>query len=171
MIRSFRYVSLLLLAVLLVSCSGKQYPSRSTAAIVPVDEQVQKLGLQLDFGKTHLSGMLVVRKMEDGELRIIGTSHFGLSFFDFGLKSDTMQVYSCIEPMRKKQILSLLENDFKLLFLPDRQFRKIVNETEYTKFVTGRWFSKVVVYTFIGKESVQAKHPWLRLSIQLKSLE
>lgn len=73
--------------------------------------------------------MLIVRQMPDNEIRILGSTYFGLSLFDFSLHCDTFIVNSCIEPMRKKKMLKILETDFKNLFLKSEKHvlkRKVV---------------------------------------------
>lgn len=46
-------------------------------------ESSQKYNIQLDFMKHHMSGMLIVRRMPDNEIRIVASTYFGLSLFDF----------------------------------------------------------------------------------------
>ncbi len=42
--------------------------------------------MQLDFMKHHFSGLLIVRKLPDNEIRILASTYFGLSLliFHFG---------------------------------------------------------------------------------------
>jgi hypothetical protein len=130
--------------------------------------------MTLDFGGKHFNGMLIAKTMDDGEIRILASTMFGLSLFDFGMKDETWNVYSCIEPMRKDRVLKIFETDFKLLFLPDRNVKKIEKTEEYTKFVTGGGISKGVIYLAPVAESssgkIQIKHSWLRLTIGLEKM-
>ena len=57
--------------------------------------------------KHHMSGMLIVRRMPDNEIRIVASTYFGLSLFDFSLRNDQFTVNSCIEPMNKEKELKL----------------------------------------------------------------
>lgn len=79
--------------------------------------------MQLDFMKHHFSGLLIVRKLPDNEIRILASTYFGLSLFDFSLRENEFHVNSCIEPMKKKKMLLLLETDFKNLFLSGKNIR------------------------------------------------
>lgn len=120
--QSLRYASWLLLLFILLSCSHR-VTGEATALppILQAEAQSQKYNLQLDFMKHHFSGMLIVRQMPDNEIRILGSTYFGLSLFDFSLHCDTFIVNSCMEPMRKKKMLKILETDFKNLFLKNEK--------------------------------------------------
>lgn len=122
--QSLRYASWLLLLFILLSCSHR-VTGEATALppILQAEAQSQKYNLQLDFMKHHFSGMLIVRQMPDNEIRILGSTYFGLSLFDFSLHRDTFIVNSCMEPMRKKKMLKILETDFKNLFLKSEKAR------------------------------------------------
>lgn len=61
--------------------------------------------------------------MPDNEIRIVASTYFGLSLFDFSLRNDQFTVNSCIEPMKKEKVLKLLEMDFRRLFLSGKDTR------------------------------------------------
>ena len=128
--RSLRFVSLTVLLFLGIqvqtSCSPRISGEGST--VPPVieltqGEESQKYNIQLDFMKHHMSGMLIVRRMPDNEIRIVASTYFGLSLFDFSLHDDQFNVNSCIEPMKKEKVLKLLEMDFRRLFLNGKDVR------------------------------------------------
>lgn len=171
------FASLILVVLLLfTSCASSKTMNveASTSPIINAHEQSQKYNMQLDFMKHHLSGMLIVRRLPDDEIRILATTYFGLSLFDFSLQGDEFRVNSCMEPMKKKKILQLLEADFKNLFLNQKNVRiKKKNDTSEER-VTGRGFGKSVFHLseFVTErpEQIRIRHPWLRLSIQLDKL-
>lgn len=175
MTRIFWLINILLVCILFTSCSKNTYPlTTGTTPIIPVGNEVQKYNMMLDFAGKHFNGMLIAKKMDDGELRIVASTMFGLSLFDFGMKGENWEVYSCIEPMRKDRILKLFEKDFKLLFLENRDIKKIEKKEEYTKFVTGGGIAKGVIYltpaTDNSPQKVRIKHSWLRLAIELEKM-
>ncbi|MBK5720102.1 hypothetical protein JGH11_04375 [Dysgonomonas sp. Marseille-P4677] len=175
MIKSFRLISILLACILFASCSRNTYPLKTgTSPIISVGNEVQKYNMALDFAGKHFNGMLIAKKMNNGEIRIVASTMFGLTIFDFGLEGEDWMVYSCIEPMRKERILKLFEKDFKFLFLQNREVKKIEEKEEYTKFVTGGGISKGVIHltsaTSDNPEKVQIKHSWLRLTIKLEKM-
>lgn len=176
--RSLQLISFFVFLSLLVSCSPKTYPPKANEyPIITVDKEVQKFNLKLDFMRKHFSGILAVRKMDNEEIRIIAATPFGLSLFDFGLKeNEEWTVYSCIEPMRKEKFLKILERDFKLLFLSDRNFEKKEIKDNYTKFAIGKGFSKSTIFISPAKdnglENIKIKHAWwLGLTITLDKIE
>lgn len=171
MIRYFLFFSILI-CIGLTSCSKKLYPTGTeNHALINVDNTVQKYNLKMDIRKNHMSGILAVRKMDSGEIRIVGVTQFGLSLFDFGLQGENWQVHSCIEPMRNKRFLNLLESDFKLLFLPDRKVKKIEQKDDYTKYIIGKWFTKSETKIYTDTEDIEIKHPWINISIELEKIE
>ncbi|NDV60701.1 hypothetical protein [Bacteroides sp. 519] len=175
MIRFLRYVSLLLVTVSLFACaSGKSTSKAELPEIITTGTKTQKFNLQLDFGKNHFSGLLIARKMENGEIRLLFTTHFGLSVFDFSLHKDSMAVNNIVEPMRKKKVLNLLEKDFRLTFLPSCNMRIKEKSTIFEKRTTGWGLPKAVITLSEFNESepnrVLIKHPWIKLKIQLDKL-
>lgn len=195
MMRSFQFVSKMAVVLTSVCCLTACASSQKhrTSAVAPDKEIVaplppiltagshsQKYNLQLDFMKYHFSGLLIVRRLPDDEIRMLASTYFGLSLFDFSLKGDAFFVNSCVEPMRKENILGLLETDFKNLFLSNMTLRKrkrnqSADQSEAVeKRVTGCGFGKSI-YTlseFVDgqAEQVQIKRPWIRLKIQVNKL-
>lgn len=167
----FRLISIILLFSL-TSCSSKVYsPGVEGKPLVEIDSKGQKYNLSLNFRKKNLTGFLVVRKMETNEIRIVGVTQFGLSLFDFGLLNDQWTVYSCVEPMNKKKVLNLLESDFKIVFSPNSEVRKIEREKDHTKYIKGRAFTKNVTKIFNDTQNIEIKHSWIGLTIQLERLK
>lgn len=75
-----------------------------------------KYNMIFDFMKKHFSGMLVVKQTGADTIRTLFGTHFGLSLFDFEITPDTLIVHHCIEPLQKKNVLTLLHNDLSILF-------------------------------------------------------
>ena len=175
----FLFANLISVLCLFASCaSSKVVEGDGTvhaAPIIRASEFSQKYNMQLDFMKHHFSGLLIVKELPDHEIRILASTYFGLSLFDFSLRENEFHVNSCIEPMKKKKILRLLETDFKNLFLNGKNIRIKKKNSTFEKRVTGRGFGKSVFYLseFISghPEQIKIKHPWLRLSIQLDKLK
>ena len=175
--RSLRFVSLMVLLFLWIqiqtSCSPRMSGEGSTvlpAIELTQGESSQKYNIQLDFMKHHMSGMLIVRRMPDNEIRIVASTYFGLSLFDFSLHDDQFNVNSCIEPMKKEKVLKLLEMDFRRLFLNGKDVRVKATKDNATQ----KSFGKSVVYitddTPGDPAQIKIKHPWIRLTIRLDKL-
>ena len=111
----------------------------------------------------------------DNEIRIVASTYFGLSLFDFSLRNDQFTVNSCIEPMKKEKVLKLLEMDFRRLFLSGKDTRvKATKDSATEKRTSGKGFGKSVVYitgnTPGDPAQIKIKHPWIRLTIRLDKL-
>lgn len=180
--RSLRFVSLSVLFFLIVqlqtSCSPRISGEGSTvppAIELTAGEGSQKYNIQLDFMKHHFSGMLIVRRMPENEIRILASTYFGLSLFDFSLRREDFLVNSCVAPMQKEKVLKLLEMDFKHLFLSGKGIRvRTSKDGAIEKRTSGKGFGKSIV-SIAGEtqgdpEQVRIRHPWIRLTIQLDKL-
>ena len=171
MTKSFWLTSLCFILLLaLLSCSSKVIP----APLVNVGSSMQKFNMQLSFKKQHFSGMLIVQRRADSEIRIVASTFFGPTLFDFGLKNEQLHIYSCIEPLRNKRVAKLFENDFKKLFLPNQLFRKEYTHAEYDERISGRNFGKSVFQTHKPQDNnfdkLVIKHPWIGITINLERL-
>ena len=106
--QSFLFANLIFILYLFTSCgSSKTIAGDATSHVTPIicaEEYSQKYNMQLDFMKHHFSGLLIVRKLPDNEIRILASTYFGLSLFDFSLRENEFHVNSCIEPMKKKKM-------------------------------------------------------------------
>lgn len=162
-----------ILAGCLLSCASTQR-SIPTAPLPTLAEQTQKYNLQLDFLKHHFSGLLVARRLPDNEIRILASTYFGLSLFDFSLREDTFRVNHCVEPMRKEKILRLLESDLKSLFLGNPAARVRKREGMPERRTSGRGFGRTVMTLGgdTGEEAgaIRIRHPWIRLTLQVNPL-
>lgn len=83
--------------------------------LLDVSSGLHRYNMTVDIKKNHFSGLLLIKQMEQGIYRILFSTHFGLSVFDFELNGDSLQVHQCIEPLRKKRLLNLLHKDFSTL--------------------------------------------------------
>jgi hypothetical protein len=78
----------------------------------------------LDIGKHHLSGLFYFKSVGEKSTRIIFTNEIGMNFFDFELNRNKLIVHSCFPALKRKSLLRLLENDFRLLLIPDTTIKK-----------------------------------------------
>ena len=130
--------------------------------------------LQVDARGNHLSGMMIARQTANGP-RVLATSYFGPTIFDFSLTPDSLKVNSCIEPMRRPKVLQLLERDLRVL-LVDRNGAKLKKQTPGKEIRKGgKGFGKslyTITYNPEGKvERVLIKHPWIRLQLTVEELK
>lgn len=69
------------------------------------------------YGK-HLSGLLLIKKMDDGNFRTVFTNEAGVTFFDFQFAKDGgFEVKKVIKQLDRKPVINTLRDDFSLLLL------------------------------------------------------
>jgi hypothetical protein len=73
----------------------------------------------LDISKHHLSGLFYMKRISENAVRILFSNELGINFFDLELKGDELIVHSCFPSLNRLSLLKLLENDFRLLLVPD----------------------------------------------------
>ena len=95
----------------------------------PSVDTTHLFNMQIDFRKNHFSGFLLIKSVQPEVYRIAFTTHFGMSVFDFEFDNGEFRINHCLEALNKKNVIQLLENDFRiLLFLnlePDKNFSYI----------------------------------------------
>jgi hypothetical protein len=73
----------------------------------------------LDIAKYHLSGLFLLKKTSGNSIRIVFSNELGMNFLDLELKGNEFIVHSCFPSLDRASLLKLLENDFRLLLVPD----------------------------------------------------
>ncbi|MCX6204777.1 MAG: hypothetical protein NTZ19_00810 [Bacteroidetes bacterium] len=72
----------------------------------------------VDVVGNHFSGLLLIKKMPDSSTRIVFSNEVGFKFFDFEFKNDfSFKVYSIVEQMNKKAVITTLQKDFELVLM------------------------------------------------------
>jgi len=82
----------------------------------------------MDISKHHLSGLFLLKRISGNSIRIVFSNQMGINFFDFELRGDEFIVHYCFPSLEKKSLLKLLENDFRLLLIPDTTIKKMKPE-------------------------------------------
>ena len=166
MARHLRYI---IIGVLLVALAN---PGWAQPIIAP--SKTARHNLQIDTRGNHLSGMMLARPTAGGP-RVLASSYFGLTIFDFTLTPDSLKVNSCIEPMRRPKVLQLLERDLRVVLI-DRnlaKLKKLTPATECRKLGSG--FGKsVFVINYNADRSISqvlVKHPWVRLQMTIEEIK
>ncbi len=126
---SIRY-SILFLFLLISSCSNPyqnlsktEYSSDNIKQIpyaLPFSEKTLIYKADISFYKNDISGLLIMKKIDDSIYRIALTTQFGLKIFDFELNHGTLNVKYCAEYLDKKVIINTFQNDFNLLLIQNQ---------------------------------------------------
>ena len=79
----------------------------------------------VDVVGKHLSGLLLIKTMNDKSTRIDFSSEMGLKFFDFEFDSvGTFNVHYVLDKMNRKPVLTTLRKDFELVLMQHLDLNK-----------------------------------------------
>ena len=93
----------------------------------PSADTTHLFNMQIDFRKNHFSGLLLIKSVQPDVYAIVFTTHFGMSVFDLEFDKGEFRVNYCIEALNKKNVVRLLENDFRILL-----FLNIENDQKFS---------------------------------------
>ncbi len=122
------YVSIL---CLLVGCSFSHYGKYKREQNIksselkldyqlPFTDQAVLYKAQMDFFKKHFSGLFLFKTLKDGGRRVVFVTETGLTIFDFELTATgNFIVHHCLEVLKDKKIVKLLEADMRMILMDD----------------------------------------------------
>lgn len=119
--------SIFFILVILSSCSGPykklnkiEYPRNQIKNIpyaLPFSENTLIYKTNISFYKNEISGLLIIKKIDENIYRIALTTQFGLKIFDFELNHGHLDIKYCVEYLNKKIIINTFQTDFKILLM------------------------------------------------------
>ncbi|MDQ1097928.1 MULTISPECIES: hypothetical protein [Chryseobacterium] len=150
---------------------------------------------QMDIYSNHVSGILIIKKTENGAHRVALTSDFGNKLIDFTISDTDFKINYVIPDLDRKIIINFLKNDFRKLLkrqypvnqtFENEQFRiymsKAGREQYYLFFDKETNMLRQIVYTekdrekidftfgakkHIFADSIQLQHRDYKISIRL----
>lgn len=147
-----------LVFLLLVSCKSYQLtdvkPAQSSEKTVENlyfssgEDYVYKC--QMDIYKNHVSGILIIKKLNDITHRVVLTSDFGNKLIDFEISENDFKLNYVLPDLDKKIVINFLRNDFRELL----KKRYPVNESfenDHSKIYLSK-VDKKAYYLFFSKE-------------------
>ena len=76
--------------------------------------------VDVDLMGRPLNGILVVKRMDDGSLRLVYTNGMGVTYFDMGHRDgEGFTVHRILEQLDKEAVVRTLEKDMKLVWMLD----------------------------------------------------
>ncbi len=87
---------------------------------LPFSEKTLIYKTDISFYKNDISGLLIIKKMDESIYRIALTTQFGLKIFDFELNHGILNVKYCVEYLNKQLIINTFQNDFNLLLMQNK---------------------------------------------------
>ncbi|RKS96876.1 hypothetical protein [Chryseobacterium defluvii] len=172
LLQSFLYSCVLLV---LVSC--KTFQLTDAKAVSNSEKTVENLYFssgedyvykcQIDIYKNHVSGILIIKKLNETTHRVALTSDFGNKLIDFEISDRDFKVNYVIPDLDKKIVINFLKNDFQQLL--KRQYpvsesfensqskiylSKIDKKSYYLFFNKGNGLLNKIIYTKNRKEKI-----------------
>ncbi|MDQ0067131.1 hypothetical protein [Chryseobacterium lathyri] len=122
---------------------------------------------QMDIYKNHVSGILIIKKLNETTHRVAMTSDFGNKLIDFEISENDFKLNYVLPDLDKKIVINFLENDFRELlkkqYPVNESFEnsnskiyssKAGNKTYYLFFNKENGLLKEIVYTKNNKEKI-----------------
>lgn len=122
---------------------------------------------QMDIYKNHVSGILIIKKLNETTHRVAMTSDFGNKLIDFEISENNFKLNYVLPDLDKKIVINFLKNDFQLLlkrkypvnesFENDQAkiyLSKADNKAYYLFFNKENGLLKEIVYTKNNKEKI-----------------
>ena len=110
--------------LLLLGCSALYKQMQTTTGDISMLEKfkpafhVALYKTEVDVVGNHLSGLVLIKKMQDSSTRMVFSNEMGFTFFDFEFTPDkNFKIFSIIKEMNKKAVLKTLRKDFELLLM------------------------------------------------------
>ena len=171
LLQSFLYSSILLL----VSC--KTFQLTDAKPVSDSEKIVENLYFssgedyiykcQIDIYNNHVSGILIIKKLNEATHRVALTSDFGNKLIDFEISDHDFKVNYVIPDLDKKIVINFLKNDFQQLL--KRQYpvnesfennqskiylSKLDNKSYYLFFNKENGLLNSIIYTKNNKEKI-----------------
>jgi hypothetical protein len=82
----------------------------------------------MDIGKHHMSGLVYIKKLNDSTYRMLFNNEIGMKFFDLEVSRMQFIIHSCYPSLDRKNLMSILKNDLRVLFFMSHQATMVRKE-------------------------------------------
>ncbi|UMQ41018.1 hypothetical protein MKS83_16630 [Chryseobacterium sp. Y16C] len=106
---------------------------------------------QMDIYKNHVSGILILKKINKTAHRVVLTSDFGNKLIDFEISNDDFKLNYVLPDLDKKIVINFLKNDFQQLLKKEYPVTESF-ENENSKIYLSK-VDKKIYYLFFNKEN------------------
>ncbi|RNA61279.1 hypothetical protein D1631_04645 [Chryseobacterium nematophagum] len=156
LLQSFLYSGILLL---FVGCRSYQLteakPVSNTKKIVEnlyfSSSQDYVYKCQIDIYKHHVSGILIIKKLNDSTHRVALTSDFGNKLIDFEISQDRFKINYILPDLNKKVIRNFFKNDFQQLLKKEYPISESFEQATTSIYLSKSENKKY--YLFLSKEN------------------
>lgn len=105
----------------------------------------------MDIYKNHVSGILILKKLNKTTHRVVLTSDFGNKLIDFEISDNDFKLNYVLPDLDKKIVINFLKNDFQQLLKREYPVNESF-ENENSKIFLSK-VDKKIYYLFFNKEN------------------
>ena len=149
-----------LFITLIISCSPTHnYTLKRTALVTESDihsiinkDNSLLYKAKINVYNHYYSGLILLKQTSPGTSHLVFITELGLKMFDFEIQNNQFKLIYVFEPLNKPTILSLLENDMKLILLQNLLHKeaKIFERNNQDKQIYQTTNNKLKNYYFIN---------------------
>jgi len=181
--------------ILLSVSSCKTYQLSNVKAVQNSEKTVENLSFssnedyiykcQMDIYKNHVSGILIIKKINEKTHRVVLTTDFGNKMIDFELAENDFKINYVLPDLDKKIVINFLRNDFQKLLKRKFEVNNVFEddlakiydsnngkEGYFLSFNKESQLLKSIVYTKNKKEKInftfEAKKPTFAETIEIQ---
>lgn len=175
--RRFLLQSFLYSVIILLLGSCKTYKLTDIQPVSGTEKTVENLYFssaedyvykcQMDIYNNHVSGILIVKKINDTTHRVVLTSDFGNKLIDFEISEHDFKLNYVLPDLDKKIVINFLKNDFQHLLRKEYPVHtrfenkesniylsKLDKKTYYLFFNKKNGLLNQIIYTKNNKEKI-----------------
>ncbi len=193
--RLFQLRNLAYSLIIIAFCSCKSYDLKDAKPISSSEKTLENLYFsskedyvykcQMDIYKNHVSGILIIKKINEITHRVVLTSDFGNKLIDFEISENDFKLNYVLPDLDKKIVINFLKKDFQKLlkqeYIVNQTFENDSTKIFYSENAkSGYYLSfnkennllKQIVYTENKKEKTdftfEAKKPTFAETIEIQ---
>ncbi|MDV7696350.1 hypothetical protein N6B72_05395 [Chryseobacterium soli] len=159
--RRFLLQSFLYSVIILLLGSCKTYKLADVQPVSGTEKMVENLYFssaedyvykcQMDIYNNHVSGILIVKKINDTTHRVVLTSDFGNKLIDFEISEHNFKLNYVLPDLDKKIVINFLKNDFQHLLRKEYPVNSRFENKESNIYLSK--LDKKTYYLFFNKQN------------------
>lgn len=159
--RRFLLQSFLYSVIILLLGSCKTYKLTDIQPVSGTEKTVENLYFssaedyvykcQMDIYNNHVSGILIVKKINDTTHRVVLTSDFGNKLIDFEISEHNFKLNYVLPDLDKKIVINFLKNDFQHLLRKEYPVHTRFENKESNIYLSK--LDKKTYYLFFNKKN------------------
>lgn len=125
---------------------------------------------KINLYNRYYSGLIVLKQTSPGTSHLVFITELGMKMFDFEIRNNQFKLIYVFEPLNKPNVLSLLENDLKLILLQNllNKEAEIFERNNQDKRIYKTTNNKLKNYYFINTNTKTVKRTIVKGKVFIK---